>query len=82
MKRTEIIEEAKLLVLDHGPNNVLEFGVELLERSTGWGDPRREHADAIIREARRQAVRVCRFLGYEPAAMFANALARPSDDAR
>lgn len=71
MKRTEIIDEAKQLVLAHGPSNVLEFGIELLERSTGWGDPRREHADAIIWEARRQAVRVYGFLGYEVPPMFA-----------
>ena len=66
MTRREIIEEAKWLVLYHGPSNILEFGNELFDSHTAIDSPRMKYKEEIIKEAHRQADRVYRFLGYEP----------------
>lgn len=64
MKRSEIVEEAKQIVLSSGPGNVLEFGTELVEQQNGgqWTD---EDVEAITTEARKQARRVYAFFGYD-----------------
>lgn len=64
LTRTEIVHEGKQLVIQHGPNNVIEFGGQLLE-SYGT-DPDSPDGRLILAEALHQAVRVCRFLGFEP----------------
>lgn len=70
LTRRQIIEQAKDLVLFHGPYTVLEFGTELYWRTnvkasdTYDGDGRTEaDADAVTAEAVKQAERVLRFLG-------------------
>lgn len=66
MKRSQIIDAARHLVLDSGPANVLEFGHEMFENSCPRDDPRWAHREAIVAEAYKQADRVYRFFGYEP----------------
>lgn len=64
MKRSEVIHEAKQIVLSSGPSNTLEFGSEIVadaRMGAGWT---REEADAVLAEAVRQARRVYDFLGY------------------
>lgn len=72
MKRTDIIEAAKQLVLQHGPANVLEFGSELLLQTMVDDE---EGYEPVLREAYIQAGRVYSFLGYDPPAHFANMIA-------
>lgn len=64
MKRTQIIEKAKQLVLAHGPAKILEFGDEIMRGHTyGLTDADR---DAVLVEAAKQSRRVYAFLGYDP----------------
>jgi hypothetical protein len=66
MTRAEIKEEAKQMVLSHGPSNVLEFGSEMVvTHAFGGLDAPAELREAILTEARKQAHRVYDFLGYE-----------------
>jgi hypothetical protein len=65
MRRIEIIDEAKQLVLDKGPANILEFGEEIFDSQTNRDMPQWEHKAEILAEARKQARRVYIFLGYE-----------------
>lgn len=67
MKRTEIIDEAKAMVLNYGPTNVLEFGGEIFDSHTPSDSVRRKYREEILTEARNQARRVYRFLGWDPA---------------
>jgi hypothetical protein len=65
LMRRQIIDVAKRLVMADGPDNVLEFGLEILDKY-GY----REKYDtvtylAIADEARHQSFRVIEFLGYE-----------------
>jgi len=65
LKRREVLDLAKRLVLDVGPSIVLEFGFESAE-NRGWVDTYgRENVLAVVAEAHRQADRVYAFLGYE-----------------
>lgn len=66
MKRTEIIDEAKWLVLLHGPFRVLERGGEAFDSACPPDDPRWPYRTEILAEAVRQARRVYAFLGYNP----------------
>ena len=77
LTRRQIIDQAKDLVLFHGPYTVLEFGQELFWRTNvklsdldlgedpGYGMTGRTEADAeaVGTEAVKQAERVLRFLG-------------------
>lgn len=73
MKRREVIEKAKDLVLFHGAYTVLEFGTELFWRSHTRADDLYDEdkaggftdadADEVVAEATKQAERVLRFLG-------------------
>lgn len=65
MKRSEIIDEAKRLVLAAGPATMLEFGGETFDARVPADDQRRPHRAEILAEAARQARRVYSFLGYE-----------------
>ena len=60
LTRREIIEKAKLLVLQEGPEHVLEFGDEAVERSLIH--PADE--SLLLAEAAKQSRRVYEFLGY------------------
>ena len=62
MKRADIIEAAKQLVLSHGPSNIIEFGSEYIEADPNIPEADREAVDS---EATKQANRVYSFLGYE-----------------
>lgn len=64
MKRSQIIREAKKLVLNHGPSNVQEFCWEYVLQAAsaeGWTEEEKEAVDA---EAKIQAERVYVFLGF------------------
>ena len=72
MKRTEIIETAKQLVISHGPSNCLEFAGEIVAEQvkvkndlSAWADVE-AHPDyqPVYDETCRQARRVYDFLGY------------------
>ena len=70
LTRRQIVNQAKDLVLFHGPYTVLEFGTELFWRTnvratdTLDGDGRSDaDAEAVTTEACKQAERVLRFLG-------------------
>ena len=63
MTRAEVIDQAKQIVLGHGPSNCLEFTTELLEgRGIAEGAP---DFETVYAEVQRQARRVYAFLGYE-----------------
>ena len=63
MKRREIIRAAKMMVIYHGPSNVLEFGEELFDNNTNRDMPEWPHKEEIIAEAVIQAERIYDFLG-------------------
>lgn len=77
MAKRAITEEAKQIVLAHGPSNSLEFTGELVEnhlggiiglREIGHGDDQPDLTEddyqALYDETRKQAGRVYVFLGY------------------
>lgn len=73
MTRTEIVDQAKQIVLSRGPANCLEFTSEIIAQDmTGrgqaestWDAEAAPEFKAIYAEVTKQAVRVYRFLGYD-----------------
>lgn len=61
--RRQIIDEAKWLVFYDGPNNVLEFGEEVLSKYTYRNRLSPDTFDALLTECQKQAERVANFLG-------------------
>lgn len=61
MTRTEIIDQAKQLVMSYGPDRVCEFGEELLRDVTTLTKEQRE---LVLPEAVKQAHRVYKLFGY------------------
>lgn len=59
---SQIKDEAKALVLSHGPEHILEFGTEIVHDRTTF---RGEEAERVLAEAIKQAHRVYTFLGYQ-----------------
>ncbi len=68
MTTRRIRDAAQFLVLAHGASTVLEFTAELVGTILDLGeDPiPQEQRELLEEEARRQALRVYRFLGWQP----------------
>jgi hypothetical protein len=64
LTRAQILDEAKKLVLHHGPSNVLEFGIEYVRDEASVHRWSEEDITAVDVEAMKQAHRVYAFLGY------------------
>lgn len=58
MTRAEVIDQAKTIVLAHGPSNALEFTTELVGPRYGGPAEGTAEFDAIYGETRKQARRV------------------------
>jgi hypothetical protein len=73
--RTQIIEQAKQIVLSHGPCNCLEFTSELLANDMRGQNPDAYNPDhgpkddpdwqPLYDEIVKQSIRVYHFLGYQ-----------------